>query len=151
MCLYKVTKVYKEPKRMLFYKVMKRERRKGKLNLYRFPYRYGIPGITKGKIYRAVSGRAFTRGYRMREYQVGFHAFASLKMAARRVQTDPDLRKRSGNRKVVLLCEGLVHTVGTQWDSRIVVASEMKILREIPLAQLREAQGIKPKKKKKVS
>jgi len=163
MCLSRVTTVHEKPKLKQFYKVMYRVRRKGKPNLYHFQFRSCGP-ITKDETRRSskytirVSSNSNSWYSKISEYWAGFHGYTSLRRAARNIPLQPNRRKTCERkfkgltaRRVVVLCEGLVRTVGSQGFSRVVVADSMKILREVPLTDLAKARGIKFKKKKKVS
>lgn len=128
--------------------------------IYYFTWRHGLKGIMKGVERRSSTQKIETLNsklgltteleltIRKSFYRSGFHAYTNLYSAARRVPTDSKRRRREflhGNSKhlVVVLCEGLVRTVGFQNNCQVVVADIMKILREIPLKRLREVQNLK--------
>ncbi len=143
MCLDHITKELKpfEVKMMTFYKEMDRVRRKGKKNLYFFTIMSKNKPITKGVVYKALSGQI--SGLTRRDpvcYDAGFHGYTNLRSAARLFRRVLDFYLRSrGNKKyrVVVKCRGLVHTIGIQNHTRVVVAKTLEILREVPLAKLK--------------
>lgn len=142
MCLNTVNKRLTEPKQMQFYKVMMRIRRKGKCNLYRFKIRDSCKPIVKGKEYRSSAGHIGSVLSDAR-YPAGYHGYTNLRQAQRASRFSLqgrwwDCRKfhRDNAYPVIVLCEGLVHTIGNDRDRRTAVARTMKILREIPLTQL---------------
>lgn len=142
MCLSTVNKRLTEPKWMQFYKVMYRIRRKGDCNLYRFKIRKDCKPIVKGKEYRSSAGYIGSVLSDAR-YPAGYHGYTNLRQAQQVSRFSLqgrgwDRRKfhRDNAYPVIVLCEGLVHTIGNDRDKRTVVAKTMKILREIPLTQL---------------
>lgn len=156
MCLSRITKEFKEPQMMQFYKVMWRLRRKGQPNLYYFHWRDRCDPVEKGKIKLASVGMLETNpGFdtcapRGRRYRAGFHGYTNLRQAASRLCRSRARRRwnyrESAHGKlyrVVVLCEGPVRTLGVQGGKRVTVADTMRILKEISLTQLFPRKGKK--------
>lgn len=143
MCLSTINKRLSEPKRMQFYKVMYRIRRKGDCNLYRFKIRKDCKPVVKGPEYKASVGYIDIDTLACVRYPAGYHGYTNLRQAQRAGRISRWERRwncrnfyQGKGYPVVILCEGLVHTIGNDKGRRTVVARTMKILREIPLTQL---------------
>ena len=146
MCLSRVSRELVKPKTMQFYKVMYRTRRKGNCNLYKFSVMSHCKPLTKGVVRHGSVGSINlpTDGFDLHpdSYRAGFHGYTDVRPAAHHLRYSRHrtqryrYRLRNKGYPVVVLCEGLVHTIGNQRGKRVVVAETMKILREIPLTQL---------------
>ncbi len=129
MCLISVSRQLDEPEQKRFYKIMKAIRRKGQPTCYRFLERSNCRPLEKGVVRHAKSGRItiYSRctAYYDYSYRAGFHGYVNFGSAC------SAYRQISRHRSVVIvLCTGLVHTVGYQ-QGEVYVVSTMKILREI--------------------
>jgi hypothetical protein len=137
MCLNKITKVYKTPRKMKFYKVFNNytiNDHTTKMDKY--------PNALYGEFFRIKQARHIGRRYQdnsgsllkseewcykkggHKTYKTGFHGFIDIK----------DAYGWCGRHQVVVECEGLVHTIGVegQYDARTVcVAKTMRLKRVI--------------------
>jgi len=119
MCLREVNRKLDKPVQKRFYKVMRVLRRKGQPTRYGFKMRRSCRPLEKGVVRHARNG--WLTAYDGLTYRSGFHGYTTLNTAQAHV-----LRRN----EAVVLCTGLVHTIGDQSGDDVCVASTMKILKE---------------------
>jgi len=121
MCLESIQEKLTRPKKMKFYKVFEF----GTKKVYYGECRCRKTQRKIGHIYREKSKKEI-EACSGKRYRRGFHGFITLKAA----------KKWSGNGTFtfsdkIILCEGMVRTIGKQCGSKTVVADTMELIREV--------------------
>ncbi len=126
MCLREIIEKLDKPVQKRFYKIMIRFQRKGQAVHYGFKTREGCRPLEKGVVRHAVGGWLTNNQFGI-AYRAGFHGYTTLADAF------SSMSKLACRREVIVLCTGLVHTIGYQsyQFSKVYVASTLKILKEI--------------------
>lgn len=118
MCLDTITKRLKPAKLMTFYKIMRKTENGQYISQYRFCGRHKPQKA--GGTFRRSSGGNYLCG---QSYTLGFHGW-TLRKVAEEYKTGRDWL-------ALVKCEGHVHTVGEQSGDSVLVARDMRIVKEI--------------------
>lgn len=127
MCLNAVTRRLKPMKLMTFYKLMRKTPEGGFISLFRFCGHHSPQEV--GGVFRRSSGGLKRLGYGGNVYRQGFHGYVH--------KADAVAFKDKRNHVSIVECQGHVHTIGRQSHCNVIVARDMRIVKQIAGCRLR--------------